>query len=138
MFLEQLFEFIVNHPILVGSFFLVLALLIRTEVARGGKSVTAQELVNMVNRDGALVLDVRDSSEFSSGHIVDAVNIPHASLGERMNELDKHKDKPIVLACKMGQHSGPAGTVLRKAGFDVFRLKGGIAEWRNQNLPVVK
>ena len=136
--MEQLFEFIGSHPILVGSFVVILILFIRNEVARGGQSVTAQELVNLVNRDGAVIVDVRDNAEFSSGHIVDSINIPHTSLADRVGELDKHKEKNIVVACKMGQHSGAAGTVLRKAGFNVSRLKGGITEWRNQNLPVVK
>ena len=82
---------------------------------------------------------MRDQKEFSEGHIVDAVNIPHAALGSRLSEIERHKQKPIVVTCKMGQHAGTAGTVLRKAGFEnVSRLKGGIMEWRNQNLPVVK
>ena len=137
--MEQFFEFVGNHPILVGAFLVVLALFVRNEVARGGRSVTAQELVNLVNRDGAVVVDVRDKHEFSQGHIVDAINVPHVAISSRLGELEKYKQKPLVLACKMGQHAGAAGTVLRKAGFEnVSRLKGGIAEWRNQNLPVVK
>lgn len=137
--MEQLFEFIGNHPILVGAFVLVFALFVRNEVARGGRSVTPQELVNMVNNDKAVVIDVRDPAEYSQGHIVDAINVPHAAIAGRVSELAKYKDKPVVLACKMGQHAGAAGTVLRKAGFEhVSRLKGGVTEWRNQNMPVVK
>ena len=137
--MDQLFEFIGNHPYLVGAFVLLLALFIRNETQRGGRTVSAQQLVSLVNKEGAIVLDLRDQKEFAAGHIVDSVNIPHASLESRLSELDKYKDKPIVLACKMGQHAGSAGTALRKKGFaDVSRLSGGIAEWRNQNLPVVK
>ena len=137
--MERLLEFIMNHPFLVSAFLIVLGLFVRNEVSRGGRGVTAQELVNLVNRDGALIVDVRDQKEFSEGHIVDAVNIPHAALGSRLTEIERHKAKPIVVTCKMGQHAGTAGTVLRKAGFEnVSRLKGGIMEWRNQNLPVVK
>lgn len=137
--MEQLFEFIGNHPILVGAFLLIFALFVRNELVRGGRAVTAQELVHLVNRDGAVVVDVRDKNEFAQGHIVDAINVPHTALSGRLAELEKYKEKPLVLACKMGQHAGAAGTVLRKAGFqNVARLKGGVAEWRNQNLPVVK
>ena len=137
--MERLLEFIMNHPFLVSAFLIILGLFVRNEVSRGGRGVTAQELVNLVNRDGALIIDVRDQKEFSDGHIVDAVNIPHAALPARLSELERHKAKPIVVTCKMGQHAGTAGTVLRKAGFEnVSRLKGGIMEWRNQNLPVVK
>lgn len=137
--MAQLFEFIGNHPLLVGTFAALLGLFISNEMRRGGRSVTAQQLVNMVNNDNAVVVDVRDSKEFEAGHIVGAINIPHTALESRMNEITKYKDKPLVLTCKMGQHSGAAGTVLRKAGFEqVARLTGGVLEWRNQNLPVVK
>ncbi len=137
--MEQLFTFIANHPILVGAFVVLLALFIRNEMTRGGATLGAQEVVNLVNNQGALVLDIRDKAEFDAGHIVDSINIPYASLEARIDELKKHEGKPIVIACKMGQHAGAAGTQLKKAGFEnVSRLRGGITEWRGQNLPVVK
>lgn len=137
--MEQLLEFIGNHPLLIGAFLVILALFVRNEVARGGRAVTPQELVNLVNRNDAVVVDVRDAGEYSQGHIVDAINIPHAALSNRMTELDKYRAKTVVVACKMGQHAGSAGTQLRKAGFkNVARLKGGLVEWRNQSLPTVK
>ena len=137
--MDKFFEFVTNHPFLIGTFVILLTLFIRNETRRGGPSVSVQQLVDMVNRQNALVLDVRDKKEFEAGHIVDAVNIPYASLESRLDELSKHRERPIVVACRMGQHSGAAGTLLRKKGFEkVHRLTGGIAEWRNQNLPVVK
>ncbi len=137
--MEQVFEFLGNHPFLVGAFAVLLALFVHNELRRGGRTVTAQQLVELVNREGALVLDVRDKQEFSAGHIVDAVNIPHAAVAGRLGELKKYRAKPLVVACKMGQHAGSVGTTLRKAGFEnVSRLRGGVTEWRNQNLPVVK
>jgi rhodanese-related sulfurtransferase len=117
----------------------LLTLFIRNETQRGGRGVSPQELVNLVNKEGAVILDVRDSKEFAAGHIVDAVNVPHTSLESRLPELEKYKEKPVTIVCKMGQHAGTAGAVLRKAGFaSVSRLSGGMTEWRNQNLPVVK
>lgn len=137
--MERFFEFIANHPYLVGAFVLLLALFIRNETRRGGRSVTPQQLVDMVNREDAVVVDIRERKEFQDGHIVDALNIPNASLESRLDELKKFRDRPIVVACKMGQNAGAAGTLLRKQGFEnVARLSGGMAEWRNQNLPVVK
>jgi rhodanese-related sulfurtransferase len=137
--MAQLFEFIGNHPYLVGTFAVLLALFIRNETQRGGRGVSPQELVNLVNGQGALVLDVRDSKEFASGHIVGAMNVPHTALEGRLGELEKYKEKPVTIVCKMGQHAGTAGALLRKSGFaSVTRLTGGMTEWRNQNLPVVK
>jgi rhodanese-related sulfurtransferase len=137
--MKQAFEFFGNHPLLAGAFMLLLVLFIRNEMKRGGRTVTAQELVTLVNHEGAVVLDVRDKKDFQEGHIVDAVSIPHSALKGRVRELDAFKNRPLVVTCKMGQHAGTAGMMLRKAGFEnVVRLRGGIMEWRNQNLPVVK
>ncbi len=137
--MEQLFEFIGNHYILTGIFVVLMGIFARNELQRGGRAVSAQQLVDLINREGAVVLDVRDKKEFGEGHIVDAMNIPHTAIASRMGELERHKVKPVVVACKMGQHSGAVGTLLRKAGFEnVVRLRGGITEWRSQNLPVVK
>ena len=128
--MEQFFSFLGDHPILVGTFLLLLFLFFRNERTRAGATVGTQELVRLVNKENAVVLDVRERNEFMEGHIVDE---------SRLDEISQHKEKPIVIACKMGQHSGAAGTLLQKNGFtNVTRLTGGYAEWRAQNLPVVK
>lgn len=137
--MAQFFEFVSSHPFLIGAFVLLLALFIRNETRRGGQSVSPQQLVDMVNRQNAVVVDVRERKEYEAGHIVDSINIPYSALESRADELKKHQDRPIVITCKMGQTAGAAGTLLRKRGFEnVSRLTGGIAEWRNQSLPVVK
>lgn len=137
--MARFFEFVSNHWLLVTVFVGLLVLFVMNEMRRGGRTVSAQELVNLVNRDKAVVVDVRDRKEFEAGHIVGSINIPFASLETRLGELEKHKDQPVVIACKLGQHSGAAGANLRKAGFsNVMRLSGGITEWRNQSLPLVK
>ena len=137
--MEQLFTFIGNHPLLVGAFVVFLILFIRNEMSRGGATISSQKLVQLVNSENAIVVDVRDANEYSEGHIVDAINIPFANFEARSDELNEHKDQPVIVACKMGQHSGSVGTILRKKGFtNVLRLTGGMAEWRGQNLPVVK
>ncbi len=136
--MDRLLEFITNHPVQVGLFIGLVALFIWNEMRRGGQSVTAQQLVNLMNREKAVVVDLRDPKEFAAGHITGAVNIPHAKLSENIGKLEKYRDRPIVLACRMGQHSGAAGATLKKAGFEnVMRLSGGMAEWQTQNLPVV-
>ena len=137
--MDRFFEFLANHPFLIGTFALLLALFVRNEMRRGGETIGIQQMVELVNREGAIVLDVRDRKEFEAGHIVGAVNIPFANLESRADELRKHGEKPIIVACRMGQHAGAAGTLLRKRGFqNVSRLAGGMTEWQNQNLPVVR
>ena len=92
-----------------------------------------------MNHQSAVVLDVRDSNEFSQGHIPKALNIPLSAFQSRVNELEKFKEQPIVVACKAGQHSSLAGTILRRAGFEkVAKLRGGLMEWRDNNMPLAK
>ena len=137
--MEQFIEFIGNHWILSTSFAALLVAFFYNEVKRSGQALSPQQVVNLVNQQRALVLDVRDANEFGSGHITDAVNIPHGSLQNRITELEKYKERPVVVVCKMGQHSGSMCTLLKKAGFtNVSRLRGGVSTWRAESLPLVK
>ena len=109
------------------------------ESRKGGKPVSHHEVTRMINTDEGLLVDVRDASEFGGGHINGAVNIPHGSMATRYVELEKYRDKKqIIVVDKMGQHAGSSGKILRDHGFNVVRLQGGMSEWLNQNLPVVK
>ncbi|HDZ55674.1 MAG TPA: rhodanese-like domain-containing protein [Pseudomonas xinjiangensis] len=138
-FLQQFFEFIGNHYLLTTAFLVVLTLLIVTEGRKAGKSITTQQATNLINRENAVVVDVRPKKDFAAGHIVDSLNIPHDSLPKRLVELDKYKDKPLILVCANGQHAGAYAKQLKAAGHNhVSRLSGGIASWRADNLPLVK
>jgi len=137
--MDQFIEFVVNHWILATLFVVLLATLLLTESRKAGKSLSSQELVMLLNKDQAVVLDLRDKKEFGEGHITGSLNIPFANLKDRAVELQKYKDKQIVLVDKMGQHTGMAGKILRAAGYqDIRRLSGGVSEWRNANMPLVK
>ncbi|MGL4317253.1 MAG: rhodanese-like domain-containing protein [Pseudomonas sp.] len=136
--LAHLIEFATNHYVLTGIFVVLLVLLLVTELQKGGKSLSTRELVALVNRDEAVVLDVRNSKDFATGHIVDALNIPYEKLAGRIAELEKHKAKTIIVVDAMGQHAGSVASTLLKAGFTAAKLGGGIATWRGDNLPVVK
>lgn len=136
--LAHLIEFATNHYVLTGCFVVLLVLLLVTELNKGGKSLSTRELTALVNRDEAVVLDVRNNKDFAAGHIVDALNIPYEKLAGRIAELEKHKDKTIIVVDAMGQHAGSVASTLLKAGFTAAKLGGGIATWRGDNLPVVK
>lgn len=108
------------------------------EGSKGGKAITYHELTRLINADQAVVLDVRDTKEFGSGHIAGAINIPFSKIKERVSELESRKDRLIVVVDKIGQHSGSVGRDLGKQGFNVQRLSGGMSEWLNEKLPTVK
>jgi len=93
---------------------------------------------SMVNAQDGLFLDIRDAGDYKQGHIVDALHLPAAKLESRLAELEKHKNNPIVLVCKMGQTASAAGKTLKANGFEhVYKMTGGMMEWSNLQLPVI-
>jgi len=103
------------------------------------QEATVPEAVQLINRQDAQVVDVRESGEFSSGHIPNARHIPAGQITERTKELEKFKDKPIVLVCASGNRSTTAAGALKKAGFaQVYSLGGGMGAWQQAGMPMQK
>ncbi|MDY7220217.1 rhodanese-like domain-containing protein [Denitrificimonas sp. JX-1] len=136
--LAKFLEFTTTHYMLSGAFLIIVALLIMQQSRSSGRNLNTRELTALVNRDEAVVVDIRPKKEFQNGHIVDSINISNDQLKNRMGELEKHKDKTIIVVCTSGMHAGAACSELNKAGFTAARLSGGITGWRSENLPVVK
>ena len=136
--LAKFLEFITVHYMLSGAFLIIVVLLIVQQSRNSGRNLSSRELTAMVNRDEAFILDIRPKKEFSTGHIAGSVNISNDQLKDKMVELDKHKDKTIIVVCASGLNAGAACAELKKAGFTAARLSGGITGWRSENLPVVK
>lgn len=104
----------------------------------GLNQVSTAEATRLIN-DDALVLDVREDKEWAEGHIPNARHIPMAQLSKRLAELDKLKDKPIVVSCRSGYRSASVCRTLKKNGFEnVHNLAGGILAWEQAGLPVTK
>ena len=136
---SQLIEFSTTHWQLVGAFMGAVGALFVHETRKQGQTVTPAQLVQHVNQNSALVVDVRDPKDFRHGHITGAQNIPYTELKDRVSELNKQKDQPVILVCGIGQYSGAAGKLLNQAGFaKVLRLSGGVNAWSTQGLPLVK
>ena len=104
---------------------------------RGGKGLSPAQATALINREDAQVIDVREASEFSTGHLLNARHIPLSDLEKRLGELEKFKDKPVILNCLSGNRSAAGCTLLRKAGFsNVHNLEGGIAAWEQAGMPI--
>jgi rhodanese-related sulfurtransferase len=137
--MELFLEFLAQQWILAAALAAALIMLWMHEARKSGQSVSPQEAINLVNAQDGLFLDLRDGGEFGKGHIVDALNIPVSKLDSRLAELEKYRDKPLILVCKMGQQSGAVGKKLGAEGFTgVHRMSGGMMEWGAQQLPLVK
>ena len=136
--MEQFIEFAGNNLILFVALAAVSALLAQNLLSTGGKSsVEPLRATEMINREDAVVLDVRPMTDFNQGHIIHALNIPSNGLKNQISALDKHKDKPIIIACRSGSQSSSACKLLKKEGYErVFNLQGGMLAWQSANLPV--
>ena len=104
---------------------------------RGIKEVDNAAALQLINHKNALVLDVREENEYKPGHMLNAKLIPLGKLKERIGELEKYKEQPIVVVCRSGNRSGTACAMLGKQGFSqAYNLAGGVMAWQKANLPV--
>jgi len=140
--MNQLITFTENNTLLVVAIVIVSLMLIYSligEKLRGYTSISPAQSTQMINRDDAVVLDVRENNEFTEGHIINAIHVPLSIIKTRMNELEKHKDKKIIIACRSGHRSSGACATLKKEGFEqVFNLSGGVMAWESAGLPLIK
>jgi rhodanese-related sulfurtransferase len=132
-------DFVIQQWVLVAALLAAIAMLIVHETRKAGPALSPQQAINLVNAEQGLFLDIRDAAEFKQGHIVDALNIPLSKLKAREAELERWRERPVIVVCKMGQTAGGAARQLRAAGFSkVHKMAGGMLEWSSLQLPKVK
>ncbi|HEY8520292.1 MAG TPA: rhodanese-like domain-containing protein [Gammaproteobacteria bacterium] len=138
----QLAEFISNHPWLITGLVVSWLAVMTYELRLKSQSLThvsVNDAVRLINNKGALVIDVREPEAYAAGHIVNSRNIPLKQLMSGEDVVKKQKNKVLLTVCDRGTISGKAAIALRKAGYQsTFSLKGGLAGWRAENLPLVK
>ncbi len=135
--IEQVIEFSGNHMLLITALVIAILLLIQNLLAGNKGNITAVQATEMINHKDAVVIDVRPAADFSKGHIINAINIPASNIANQINQLNKYKNRPIIISCRSGAQSSVACKQLLKEGFeDVHNLKGGILGWQSENLPV--
>ncbi len=141
MFMQQLIEFMGNHPLLFVAFFATLGMLIFTEYNRffsGTSGLTPYAATQLLNDGEAVFVDVRDDAEFKNGHIKGARNMPVRSFDQQLHTLEKFKEKPVVVYCDNGMRTQRISAKLKKQGFtDLNTITGGLTAWEKANLPLV-
>ncbi len=102
-------------------------------------SITPKEAAILFSEQKAIIVDVREDSEWNEGHIAGAMHIPLAQVESRLSELAQYKNSTVIAQCRSGKRSAKAATILQAAGFTkVFNLDGGIIAWGNNGLKTVK
>jgi rhodanese-related sulfurtransferase len=103
------------------------------------KEIGTLNVTHLINNQNALLLDVRETSEYEGGRLPNALHIPLSQLDARAADLARHKSRPVIAYCERGNRSRMAGGALGKLGFtDVYHLSGGFRAWKDAGLPVEK
>jgi rhodanese-related sulfurtransferase len=106
---------------------------------RGIKEVDHIAAMQLINHKNALILDVREQGEYDAGHILNSKLISLGKLAGRIGELEKYRERPIVVVCRSGQRSASACAFLGKQGFaQAYNLSGGVMAWQKASLPLEK
>lgn len=139
--MQDILSFIQNHWMLTAALVIIFVLLLVTELIRqrhGAKRLSPLQATQLINHQDAVIIDVRSTDAFKTGHIVGAISVPFAELENKSKKLEKYKSRPIILVCAAGLESARATTLLMKQGLSASILAGGIRSWRDAEMPLVK
>lgn len=141
--MQEIMQFVSRHPVLCLAWIVLLgAVLFMTfkSLASKVKVITRGEATRLINKEDAVVVDLRQRDDFRKGHIAGSVNLlPTEIKANNVGELEKHKSKPVIVVDGSGMQAQEPANALIKAGFEqVFVLKEGIAGWSGENLPLVR
>jgi rhodanese-related sulfurtransferase len=139
--MDRVLDYSTNHPLLAGGLLLMALLVIGYELRQRGALTTAiapNEAIRLMN-SGAALVDLRSPNQFKDGHIAGARNLPGDQIAADPKALERLSAKTVVLYCDDGATTGAALRTLARAGIkDVLSLRGGLAAWKQENLPVVR
>lgn len=135
-------EFFRQNVLLIGLAIgsgLALLLPMLSRSAAGISVLSVTEAVMLMSRKSALVLDVREPDEFAQGHLQGARNVPLSQLSARLKELEKFRDKPVLVVCERGRRANAAAKLLKAQSFTALNvLKGGMQAWIEAKMPSSK
>jgi rhodanese-related sulfurtransferase len=132
-------KFLLDNWILIAVAFASGAMLMWPVVQRGLRagSLTPTGAVQLMNREKAVVVDVCETDEFAQGHVTGARNVPLGQLEARLPEVAKNKAVPLILVCQSGARANRALGIAQKLGYEKAQvLSGGLAAWKEANLPL--
>jgi len=138
--MEQFNEFVGNNFLLFLALAVILGLLVQNLWAgfTNKTAIDPARVTELINREDALVVDIRSMADYAKGHIINAINIPNNGFKDQLHQL-KDKTQPIIVVCNTGTTSGSICKILRENEFEkIYELRGGIATWTSVNLPLSK
>lgn len=130
----------------MGTIFLILFLALATvmflqrfgviDSMRGIRNLEPYHARDMVDKQDAVILDVRSREDWEAARIPESRHMPLIQMANRINELEEIKGKSVILSCRSGRTSAKACLLLKKHGYDAYNLKGGLAGWASHKYPL--
>ncbi|MEN4912889.1 rhodanese-like domain-containing protein [Erwinia amylovora] len=141
--MQDIMQFAGNHTILALAWVVLLVLVIVATVKgmfSKVKAISRVEATRLINKEEAVVVDVRGRDDYRKGHISNAINVLAADIKKgSFGELEKHKAQPLIVVCATGTSAVESAAQLSAAGFgQVYVLKDGVSGWSSENLPLVR
>jgi rhodanese-related sulfurtransferase len=139
--MERLVEYLQKHPVL-AALAVVLAVAVLVYELRSRRTAYAalrpQEAIQLMNQ-GAQLYDLRDAAGYAAGHINGAKHLDPGQQANAVDQLKRFKDRLLLLYCEDGGRSTQLTRQLHASGFTkVFNLRGGLATWRAEGLPLAR
>lgn len=120
----------------VGTFVALIVIELRVKLQQS-TTVAPQKVVQLMNHEKAVILDIRDKEAFKAGHIVSALHYPADTIINKIRQLEKYRQRPVLVVCENGRESLPLRRALQQKGFErALQLAGGMAAWRTEGMPV--
>ncbi|WP_090141451.1 rhodanese-like domain-containing protein [Limnohabitans sp. DM1] len=108
-------------------------------VLSAGRGLGPQDMVQLMNREKAIVIDVCEPDEFARGHVIGAKNLPLGQLEAKLGQFVKNKSTPVVMVCQVGARSARAAATAQKLGYEKAQsLAGGLKAWQAASMPIEK
>lgn len=138
--MQEFLAFMQHHALLSIALIAALLLLFILEFIRlkqSARQLSPAEATRLINRQDAIVIDLRSVEAFDNGHIVGAVSLPDIK-NATTKLVNKYKNQPIILVCSNGLESSKIAPQLKEQGLMVYVLAQGLQSWKNAELPLVK
>ena len=138
--MQELTSFITNHPMLSMAAVIVLICVTVIELLRARRNVfniNPAHLTQLINRENAAVIDIRQNEAYKKSHIIDALSINPKDLITNPKKLDKYRNRPVIIVGNTSSESQKIAALLLKHGYNAYSLNGGMRTWTDAQMPLV-
>lgn len=139
--MQELTPFITSHSLLSVATIAVLLILIIIEFIRARKNVfniNPAQVTQLINRENAVVIDIRQNEVYRKGHIIDAQSVNPQEIRQNPKKLEKFRARPLIIVANASSESQKIAAFLLKHGYNAYSLNGGIRAWSEAQMPLVK